>query len=787
MTGNIDSAQNFWAVTWLERARQDFVYAVRRLRRSPGFTLGAVAVLSLGIGVNLAEFHVFNAVLFPKIAVRDVDSLRRISRKSKTGNPGFPYAAAAFYREHNTVLSSIITESFGGTITLDDDPASLRATFVSGNYFSDLGALPAYGRLLDENDAKTGAPAALMLGYGYWQRHYGSDPSVVGRVIRLNGKPAQIVGVVSYDFGGLRNNVSPVWLPVTLHPYLMQGSKLLEDFGQGNTTLYGRIKPGVSDAAVEQQFTSLTAELQKRWPDYFKPGDRIQSELLNAVRIGSREAATLAPFILLILLILLSACANLGNMLLARGLAREREIEIRIAVGAGRWRVIRQLMTENLLLAVIGALAGLLVGHLTAKYLLHVLHAPPFIRIGTDWRILVVGAILTFFSALVFGLTPAIQTVRRGPKVTRARQVLVGVQVAASCVLLIMGSLLTRSILHELLVEVKFDYARMMVIDPEFYARDLKPSAARQTLVDFTSRLQQLPGVEGVTAATVAPLGGRVRIERAPGSPRLYVNGVPASYFPVMHIPIIRGRAFVPSDQDVVIVSESAARALWPNQEPLGNICDFSGRKWTVVGVAGDSGANTAADADSVEVYTPLGDDNVRNAVLIVHTNTDPAPLITAARAAVTTPGMASSVWLMQTRMNQRSDGVRGAIMVIGSLGAVATLLAAIGIFGLVSFAVSQRTREIGVRMALGARGLDILRAVLSQYAAPVGIGVVAGVALAIALSQILRSQIPKVDFIDPLSYAAGLMLFAAIAFAAALVPATRALRIDPSAALRFE
>jgi predicted permease len=775
-------------MTWLERARQDFAYAARRLRRSSGFTLGAVAVLSLGIGVNLAEFHIFNAVLFPKISVRDVDSLRRLTRRGKPGNPGgIPYAAVSFYREHNTVLSAIVTETFGGTVSFDDDPRSLFPTFVSGNYFPELGALPAYGRLLDENDTKAGAPAVVVLGYGFWQRQFGSDPGVVGRVIHLNGRLAQIVGVTAYDFAGLRTNPSSLWLPVTLHPYLIQGSNLLNDFSRGNTNLYGSLKPGVSNPMVEQQLTSLTSELQKLHPENFKPGDWIQSDLLNALPIGARETAAAAPFILLILLILLSACANLGNMLLARGLAREREIEIRIAVGAGRWRVIRQLMTENLLLAVIGTIAGLLVGRLTARLLLYILEAPQFIRIETDWRILLVGAILTFFSALVFGLTPAIQTVRRGPKVTRARQVLVAVQVAASCVLLIMGSLLTRGILRTLTVEVKFDYAHMMVVDPEFYARDVKPSAARQTLEDFTSRLQQLPGVDGVTAATVAPLGGRAQIERVPHSPPLYVNGVPASYFSVMRIPIVRGRVFTPSDQDAVIVSESASRALWPNQEPLGKICDFAKRKWTVVGVAGDSGASTAAGGDSVEVYTPLGDDNMRSAVLIVVAKSDPAPLVSAARSAVTTPGMASSAWLMQTRMNQRSDGVRRAITIIGSLGAVATLLAAIGIFGLVSFAVSQRTREIGVRMALGARSLDILRAVLSQYATPVGIGVVAGVGLAIAFCQILRNQIRGFDFVDPLSYAAGVLLFGAIAFAAALVPATRALRIDPSSALRFE
>jgi predicted permease len=745
-------------------------------------------VLALGVGVNLAEFQIFNALLFQRISVRDMDSLRGFSHHSKTVNsPGFPYAAVGFYREYNTVFSAVLAESSFGAVSLEDDPDDPRPNFVSGNYFTDLGATPAYGRLLDQQDAKVGAPPVVVLGYGYWQRHFASDPTVVTRVIRLNNKPVQIVGVAPYDFDGLSPRRTTLWLPITLHPYLIQGSRLLEDFAGSTTRMYGRLKPGVSPAAAEAQLRLLAAELQKQHPQQFQPGEWLQAEPLT-IPINAKTMTAAAPWILLVLLVLLAACANLGNMLLARGLAREREIEIRIAVGAGRWRVIRQLMTENMLLAVLGSVAALVVGKVFAKLCMYFLQAPPDIRISVDWRILVVGGVFTVLSALAFGLAPAIQTVRRGPAATRSRQVLVAVQVAASCVLLIVASLLTRGLLRGLTVDVRFDYTHMLVVDPELYSHNFKPSVARQMLGDFASRLQQLPGVTGATVATIAPLGGRRWIGHLPGSPPLYLNAVAPSYFSVMRIPIVRGRTFVPGDQDAVIVSESAVHALWPNEEPVGKICDFDQRKRTVIGVAKDSGANnTMVNPDTVEAYTPLEDQRVASAMLIVHTNGDPAALVPAARSTTSTPGLASSAWLMQTRLDQQTDALWRIVKVIGTLGAVATLLAAIGIFGLVAFAVSQRTREIGVRMALGARSRDILHAVLLQYTTPVGVGVVAGAAIAWAFGEILHSQFYGFAPLDAVSYAGALTLFAVVGLAAALAPATRALRIDPASALRSE
>ena len=716
-----------------------------------------------------------------------MDSLRGFSRHSKTINsPGFPYAAISFYREYNTVFSAVLAESSFGAVSLADDPDDPRPNFVSGNYFRDLGVTPAYGRLLDEQDAKPGAPAVVVLGYAYWQRHFASDPTVVTKVVRLNNKPVQIVGVAPYDFDGLSPRRTTLWLPIALHPYLIQGSHLLEDFAGSTSRMYGRLKPGVSPAAAEAQLRLLAAELQKQHPQQFPTSEWLQAEPLT-IPINAKTMTAAAPWILLVLLVLFAACANLGNMLLARGLAREREIEIRIAVGAGRSRVIRQLMTENMLLAVLGSVAALVVGKIFAKLCMYFLHAPPDIRISVDWRILLVGGVFTVISALTFGLAPAIQTVRRGPAATRSRQVLVAVQVAASCVLLIVASLLTRGLLRGLTVDVRFDYTHMLVVDPELYSHNFKPSLARQTLGDFASRLQQLPGVTGATVATIAPLSGRRWIGHLPGSPPLYLNAVAPSYFSVMSIPLVRGRTFVPGDQDAVIVSESAVHALWPNEEPLGKICDFDQRKRTVIGVAKDSGANTMVDPNSVEAYTPLADQQAASATLIVHTNGDPAALIPAARSATSTPGLAPSAWLMQTRLDQRTDALWRVVKVIGTLGAVATLLAAIGIFGLVAFAVSQRTREIGVRMALGARSRDILRAVLLQYATPVGIGVVAGVAIARALGLLLGSQFYGFAPLDPVSYSGALLVFAVVGLVAALVPATRALRIDPASALRSE
>lgn len=500
----------------LDQFRQDIVYGARSLRRSPGFALTAIAVLSLGIGVNLAEIHLFQA-LRHRLHVRDLDSLCQFFRVSTEGTTGaFSVPAIEFYRRYNTVLSAVIAETDVPGVFHAEDSEYLRCILVSGNFFGELGVTPVYGRLLDEQDDKPSSPPVAVLGYGYWQSRFGGDPGIVLKTIRLNDKPVQVVGIASSQFGGLVEQPTPVWMPISKYAYLTGDSRWSEDYRTQRTFMLGRLKPGTSLEAAEAQFGSLTAQLRNQQPQYFDRNEWLKVQPAGTPPAAKPEAVLLmTTIILLVLLVLLAACANLGNMLLARGLARQHEIEIRLAIGAGRWRLIRQLMTENLLLAGLASIAALLVGKLAAHILLRIIDEPG-LRIATDWRIVLACASLGLGATLAFGLAPAFQTVKRGAKATRARKILVSLQVAVSCVLLILSSFLTRTIQQTFRTKVSFDYAGMTMVDPSFYLHSYTPAQARQGALELAARVRQLPGIDAATIATIPPLTRRCWIEHIP-------------------------------------------------------------------------------------------------------------------------------------------------------------------------------------------------------------------------------------------------------------------------------
>jgi predicted permease len=551
------------------------------------------------------------------------------------------------------------------------------------------------------------------------------------------------------------------------------------DFSRPTNTLFGKLKTGVSRAAGEAELTSLTRALIRSQPRSFQDGERIQSEAVQEAMIYRvARSPVMAIFITMILLILLSACANLGNMLLARGLVRQREIDIRVAVGAGRGRMLRQLMTENLLLATLGTAAGLAFGAASAHLLLREVNAPPSIHLTMSWPIFAAGAALTCISTLAFGLPSAWQTVRASHRKVSLRQNLVGVQVAVSCLLLISSGVLAHKGIASAAVNVAFDYRNMIVIDPQLYARNLPVPIVREKLDTLTARLKALPGVQGVTAAVAPPLGGRVLIESLPGLPRIYRDAVAPSYFSVMQLPIMRGRTFYEGERNAVIVSESAARAIWPDGDAVGKIWKFAGASRTVMGIAKDSGANLIGDPDSIEAYTPIESPEIAGSALIVHSRTDPALF---ARMLPATLQEAVSVSLLRSFRDNFIEGQNKFITLIGSVGALATVLAAAGMFALVGFAVAQRKRELGIRIAIGAKRHHILETLLLQNVTPTIAGAIAGVILAAIFSRVLRSFIllPNGGAVDVIGFAGGLAFFTLVAALATLTPAMRALRIE--------
>ncbi len=786
-----EAARDAWGWIWLDRLWQDLTYAARMFRRSPGFTLGAVTVLALGVGANLAEFHILDAAILHRLTMAGADSIYHFYRSSKDpGAASFPYAAIEFFRTNCTQCAFVVAERSAVRVVLENEP-DVRATFISGNYFPTLRILPAWGRLLDEHDAQPGAPAVAVLGYEYWRDHEGADPHVVNRIVHVNAKPVQVVGVAPYDFDGLQPHTTSVWLPVSQRPLLIAGAPPLSDFSRANDDLFARAKPGISLASVEAELTSLTRQLAHREPLQFKAGERIIGERLPGSGVAPKRLK--APIFLLfalVLLVLLSACANLGNMLLARGLARQREIEIRIGLGAGRGRVIRQLLTENLLLAAIGSGAGLLVGYASARLLLNVLGAPPTVQVAMHWQIVAGAAMLTVFSAIAFGLPPALQIAGAKHKSGRRRKVLVGVQVAISSLLLICSGVLSRNAIRSADIELNFDYRNMIVAYTSFAGPRLPPAPIAQKFDTLMTRLEQLPGADGVTAAVMPPLGQRYSVNTLPGLPPVYTNYVAPNYFAAMRLPVVRGRAFHAGEVDAAIVSETAARAIWPNEDAVGKRWLFENSQRTVVGVVKDSGANLVVDGQSVEAYIPIEPSRVDQTAIIVHVKGDPSQFIRAVPALSASMGQQVTVLSMAAQRENVLDEQRKMVSVLGSLGLIATVLAAAGMFAMIAFAVAQRTREIGIRIAIGARPRNILQALLGQTYAPVAIGMAAGTIAGIALGMVAKSiaVIDMVDGpIDPLGFAAGLAAFLLIAVLAILSPALKALRIDPSSTLRYE
>ena len=628
-----------------------------------------------------------------------------------------------------------------------------------------------------------------VLGYQYWKNVWASNPAVVGQAIHINGQQFQVVGVTPYDFDGLAPRRTAVWLPVAARSLIVAGVPPPESFTLPDNMMYGMARPGVPRAAAESQLTSVGHALAERAPLYFSKEERVLGEGLAGTGIDLKQFPAPAFLIVaLVLLVLLSACANLGNMLVARGLARQREMNTRIFLGAGRGRLIRQMMTEHVLLALWGGVSGIAVGILAGKWLTGTLDAPPDILVRANWRVTCAGIGLALLSVVAFGLPPALRVARGVHKTGGRRRVLVAIQVAISCLLLISSAIIVRGAIRSATIDLAFDYRHMITVMPGFYSEHLTPGAARQKLDQLSARLSNLPGVDRVTEAVTPPLGHRNAMESLPGLPPVWWNPVAPSYFDALKIPILRGRTFLAGEDNAVIVSESAARAAWPNEDPVGKTWNVQNAVRTVVGVVKDSGASLIVDAESVEAYIPDTGMWIDRAGLILHTKGDPAALMRAITLATLASG--EPVWAeaMTSSHEEALDSSRKLLTIIGSLSLVATVLAGTGMFALVAFAVAQRTREIGIRMAIGAGRTAVLRALLGENIRPVFFGVIAGTIAGIGLGKVTRGLVYlQANPLDPAGFAMGIAAFAAIAGLATLSPALKALRIDPASTLRSD
>jgi predicted permease len=786
-----EQSREAWGWTWIDRLFQDLRYAVRMLMRSPGFTITAILILAIGIGVNISAFSIVNLVLLKPLPVRNAASLLRLQRRSPEAvTHEIPYPTTVFYRDHARSLSAVIV-SMIVRLEFEDDTKPVRANFVSANYFQELGANAAYGRLLDPQlDGTLSAPPVVVLGHDFWQRRFAADPAIVGKTIHLNRKPVTVVGIEPYAFPSLDSEGGDIWLPITSQPYLVEGSKVFTDTTHGIVRMYARMAPGYTPRMVEQELLGLTNELRKQYPKDIWKDEYIRSDSASHQLILQPEMYSAIVMVgVLTLLILAVACANLGGLLLARGVVREHELGIRIAIGASRQRIFRQLFTESLLLTTLGSVTGLGLAYVTIRITLAAAGAPTWMSASPDWRVMVFVVGLALLTSLLFGLAPALQMVTQKRRKTRVRQVLLGAQVAASCVLLIVASLLVRAVQHALFTDPGFGYEQVLTVDPGLDQHGYKPAVAQVYLTQLKSRILAVPGVASVSLVKLAPMGHHIStIDDVTDGVhlRIYPNSIDREYFTTMSIPILLGRNFLPGESQAVIVSESLARQRWPGQNPIGKLF---WDKDTVVGVVGNARVNALSEDDTVELYSLLELDDMPETTVVLKSHGAPDGLTPTVKAIVQNldPKLFPEIRLLHVAFRQDMKSIEIAAGIVSLIGVLAMLLAALGILGLVAFTVSQRTKEIAIRLALGAPRTHVLSAVLRQFSWPLILGVAAGIAGTTALSQILRRVLYGVSNLDPISYVSAVAMLIIITACALLLPAWRALELDVAHALHQE
>ena len=785
---------------WLTSIADDLRFGARLLFRSPGFSLTAIVVLALGIGVNTLAFSLYNLLTLKSLPIHDPDTLVSIERRSPENiNPGIPWNSILFYRDNAKTLSSVIASMGSAPMTLDRDAQRINPSFVTANYFSELGAQPAAGRFFEPSrEDSPASPPVAVLSYRFWQRRYQGAPAIVGKTISLSGKSATIIGVLPESFASLGTASPDIWLPLQQHAYFVEGSKPLNDPDfDGLIIMSGRLAAGATKAMAAEELLTLTNRLRPLYPKVIWDHEYIVVTP-GAHFFAFGDGPPVLPLIFsLVGLILAVACANLAGLLMARGVTRQPEIQLRLDLGASRVRVFRQLFTESLLLGLLGTLVALPLSSIALLLILNQTDAPAWMSALPDWRVALFTVAMGCVASIFFALLPTLRLVRgKNSRKALAHQFVVCAQVAASCVLLILASLLVHATLHTLYTDPGFAYQQVLSIDPGMSGHGYTPSTARAYFETLEDRLRNLPGVASVSLAQFPPLVSdevhMTSIDVKGQRVLIYPNWISPDFFKTMGIPILHGRAFNPNEKDAVIISESLARRRWPNEDPIGK--SWKDGKGVVIGVVGNTRAMEMNNTDATEMYYLAESEQLPSMSVLILANGAPENLTaTLSLLSSSVPGNASArklfptVTLLKAGFRRNIAQAEEIAFTISLLGGIAAFLAAIGLVGLVGYAVTQRTREIAIRLAIGATRLEIFRTVLRHFAWPTMIGLVAGIAGTAALSQILRRALYGISGLDPLSYIAAIALLSLILALAALIPIRRAFRLDVARILHFE
>lgn len=816
---------------------QDLRYGIRMLARSPGFTVVAVLTLALGIGANTTILSLADALLFRPLPVAEPGRLVALLRQQvekPDSYSSFSYPDYQDFRKQTNAFSGLAAyASIRLSMTLNGEASRTDGEIVSGNYFSVLGVKPTIGRtFLPEEDQTTGEHPVILLSDDFWRHRLNAAPQIIGRSLTLNGRSFTVVGVAPAGFRGLSVGSSPAfWVPLAMHDQVMpsftlEGRSLFYARGCDWLDFVGRLEPGRTVAEAEAEAKILAGREAAAYPEARK-GWTVVAASLNEVRLmpSNADVTRLMGLLLAVVgLVLLIACSNVAGLLLARASTRRMEIGIRIGLGASRGRLIRQLVTESLMLSLLGGAGALLLAPLAFR-LLTTLELPGIdmaaLNLGVDWRVLSYALVLAVVTAIIFGVMPALQTskvdlvatLKESSRVTGApkvflRQTLVISQIALSLLLLVGAGLLVRTLRNILGTNLGFDSRNVLLMSVNLGIEGYTAARASQFYQPLLERVQQTAGVRSACWASTAPLSGWhiafdvvLENKKLGHDQRVNVdsNSVSPGFFSTLGIPVVAGRDFAPQDREgaprIAIVSESTARRFWPGENPLGQRLWLHARgnqpSLEVVGVVKDGKYyNNWRKGSTPFVFLPFYQGFQSQGTLLVKRETGMGGLAALLRRQVQAMDPDLPVFDIKTLPQQFQEGLlleRMGAVLLGAFGTLALALAAVGIFGLISYSVCQRTHEIGVRLALGAQRRDVLKLVIGQGLKLALAGTGIGVAASLAVTRLLRSMLFGVTPTDPATFVSVSALLTIVALLATYIPARRATKVDPMVALRYE
>ncbi len=819
----------------MESLLQDIRYGARTLLKNPGFMIIAVITLALGIGANTAIFSMVDAFLLRPLPVAEPAQITVLAFQQKHGNFLTQFSIADYRDIQNQtkeVFSDVFAYQFGlDGLSVEGKADRIMTNYVSGNYFSALGLKPALGRFILPSEGEVpGADPVMVLSYSYWQTRFGGDPGIAGRKVSVDGHPVTIVGVAPRGFVGVYPILSVQgYLPMGMAIIAGNPSDFLTNRQVRNVPLLARLRPGVSLQLAQAVLGVVSQRLAQEYPEAHKDLNVVALPELRARPNPDPNNTVLVVgglFLGLSVMVLLLACVNVANILLVRATVREREMAIRAALGAARVRLIRQLLTESILLALLGGVAGILLGYWGSSALGSVnvqTDLPLHFDFGFDWRVFGFASAAALLTGIIVGIIPAVRASRgnlsailheggRGVVggTNRLRSTLVVVQVAGSLMLLIIAGLFTRSLAQAQRTDLGFrpDHVVNLLMDPNEIGYN--QTQTREFYKNLLQRVRALPGVVSASTANATPMGYYNNFDSLiiegyqppPGQPApasLY-NTVSTDYFQTLGISLLRGRAFTEADDEntqyVAIVSEAMAKQYWPDKDPMGRQFQMSTdpkHSLVVIGVAKDIRFNGLTGPFSPMFYAPFLQHQTANSLQTLQLRTAGAPEMMIPETEHVIESLAPQLPIFDVQsMSQALNTLNGLLFYkIGAalaalLGMLGLILAIVGVYGVVSYAATQKTHEIGVRMALGAQPADILKMIFREGLLIVGIGLVVGIAGALAAGQVVGSFL-TVSARDPVTYAIVTAILMIVALSACFIPARRAMGVDPMVALRYE